>query len=97
MVYIDTAVMVAALTPEASMPVVQAWLVSQASDSFTTLAVSAAHFRAAAGFPGQHALGLRAADALHLAIAADRGATLRALDRRMVEAGEALGIATLGL
>jgi hypothetical protein len=53
--------------------------------------VSRAQFRTAARFADQHALGLRAGDALHLAICADRGATLCTLDQRLSEAGSALG------
>lgn len=63
-------------------------------ESFEVLPVSVAAFTAAAGFAGQHALGLRAGDALHLAVAAEHGAVLASLDRRLVEAGRALGIAT---
>ena len=43
----------------------------------------------------QHLLGLRAGDALHLAIAADHGAMLCTLDERMSESGLSIGIATL--
>jgi hypothetical protein len=43
-------------------------------DSFTILHVSGLQFRTAARFADQHALGLRAGDALHLAICADHGA-----------------------
>jgi uncharacterized protein len=39
-------------------------------------------------------LGLRGGDALHLAIAAESGAALYTLDRRMVEAGLPLGVTT---
>jgi uncharacterized protein len=40
----------------------------------------------------QHALGLRAGDALHLAICTDHGATLCTLDRRLANAGSTLGV-----
>jgi predicted nucleic acid-binding protein len=49
-------------------------------------------FRTAARFADQHVLGLRAGDALHLAICADHGATLCTLDRRLANAGSALGV-----
>jgi len=62
------------------------------AESFTVLEVTGGHFRAAAKFVDQHALGLRAGDALHLAIASDHGATLMTLDRRLAEAGPALGV-----
>jgi predicted nucleic acid-binding protein len=38
------------------------------------------------------ALGLRAGDALHLAIASQHGATVYTLDQRIAEAGPALGV-----
>ncbi len=65
------------------------------AESFFTLPVSRRHFRAAGTFAGQYALGLRAGDALHLAISADHGLTLCTLDRRMADAGQALGVKTL--
>src|SRR5205807_6668753 len=64
------------------------------ADSLAILPVSGLQFRAAARFADQHALGLRAGDALHLAICADHGATLCTLDRRLGEAGLALGVKT---
>lgn len=65
------------------------------ADSFLLLPVAAPQFRAAARIADQHMLGLRAGDALHLAVCADHGATLCTLDRRLSEAGPALGIQTL--
>jgi hypothetical protein len=38
---------------------------------------------------------LRAGNALHLAICADHGATLRTFDRRLSDAGSALGVKTI--
>jgi predicted nucleic acid-binding protein len=64
------------------------------AESFTVLPVTAGHFRAAAKFVDQHALGLRAGDALHLATASEQGATVHTLDRRLAEAGPALGVLT---
>ena len=64
------------------------------SESFTTLPVTGAHFRAAAKFLDQHGLGLRSGDALHLAVASEHGATLQTLDRRLAAAGPALGVRT---
>jgi len=64
------------------------------AESFTTLAVAARHFRMAAAFVDQQKLGLRAGDALHLAVAASHGASVHTLDRRLAEAGPALGIST---
>jgi uncharacterized protein len=62
--------------------------------SLTLLPVTDAAFSTAARFADQHYLGLRAGDALHLAICADRRATLHTLDRRMADAAKALGIPT---
>jgi uncharacterized protein len=65
-----------------------------ASESFVVLAVSRSHFRAAARLVDQHAQGLRAADALHLAVCAEAGAMLCTLDRRQADACAALGVET---
>lgn len=62
------------------------------SESLTLLSVTSAHFRTAATFTDQYGLGLRADDALHLAVAADHGAILHTLDTRLADAGPALGI-----
>lgn len=64
------------------------------TETFTVLAVSGAHFRTAARFADQHGLGLRAGDALHLAVAYDHGAVLHTLDRRLAGAGPVLGVPT---
>jgi predicted nucleic acid-binding protein len=135
--YIDTSVLVAALTKEAETARMQAWLTAQAPDtlsisvwvatefsaalsiklrtgdidaahranalaafallseeSFALLGVSATNFRAAALFADQSQLGLKAGDALHLAICAEHGAELCTLDRRLSGAGPALGVRT---
>jgi predicted nucleic acid-binding protein len=39
-------------------------------------------------------LGLRAGDALHLAVCAEHGATLCTLDQRLAEAAPSVGVAT---
>lgn len=62
-------------------------------ESFTVLGVTGGQFRTAAKFADQHALGLRAGDALHLAVASEHGAVTHTLDRRLAEAGLALGVA----
>lgn len=64
------------------------------AESLTVLPIGSGQFRAAAGFVDQHRLGLRAGDALHLAVAAAHGATLHTLDRHLAEAGPPLGVPT---
>lgn len=69
-----------------------AMFTTMSTDSFSVIPITGAPFRTAARFADQHALGLRAGDALHLAICADHGATLCTLDKRLGEAGPALGV-----
>lgn len=67
------------------------------AESLDILPISGLHFRTAARFVDQHGLGLRAGDALHLAVCADHGAALCTLDRRLGEAGPMLGVRTVVL
>jgi uncharacterized protein len=72
-----------------------AMLIRVAAESFNVVPVSREQFRLAARFADHYALGLRAGDALHAAICADYGAVLCTLDRRLSEAGGALGVRTI--
>jgi len=65
------------------------------ANSLTVLPISDSDFHAAARFVDRSALGLRASDALHLAVCLRHGETLCTLDRRLAEAGMALGVKTL--
>jgi len=135
MLYVDTSVLVCALTNEDRTEAVQDWLAAQSAGelvisdwvttefsaalsvkarrqqlspvqraevvatfselvdaSFVELAVSRTDFRTAARYADPHETGLRAGDALHLAVAANHGARIRSLDRAMVAAAGSLGI-----
>lgn len=61
------------------------------------LAVSSDAFELAARFAGRHELGLRAGDALHLAVAAATGCTLVTLDRTMAKAAPELGVSVAAI
>ncbi len=61
--------------------------------SFSVLLPGKADFDVAKAYLGRFETGLRAGDALHLAIAANRGAeALYSLDRKLIEAGRQLGV-----
>ena len=65
-----------------------------AAESLTIAPIAGAHLQTAAKFVDRHTLALRAGDALHLAIAADIGATVHTLDKRIAAAGPPLDIPT---
>lgn len=137
MPYLDTSILVAALTAESETSRMQIWIAAQASDelvispwvvtefsaalsikvrmghlavadhalvlsvfarlvseSFVMLPIADGAFRRAAQLADRADTGLRAGDALHLAIADEEKLTLVTLDRRLAEAGRTLGLAT---
>jgi hypothetical protein len=63
-------------------------------ESIHTVRVRREDFHAAAKLVDRHDLGLRSADALHLAVADTNGATLWTRDKRLLIAGQSLGIRT---
>lgn len=133
--YLDTSILVAALTREPRTEDMQTWLATQSVDtlcvsdwvltefsaaismkvrmeiltareralvlgafttlresSLSTLPVSTMDYRIAAHFADQHASGLRAGDALHLAIAYNHGLELCSLDTTLAKASNPLGV-----
>jgi predicted nucleic acid-binding protein len=66
-----------------------------AGTAFAMLEIGPADFQAAAELADRHDTGLRAGDALHLAIAARHGARLHTLDRDLAKAARALGVAAV--
>lgn len=66
-----------------------------AAESLQVFTPTRADHVSASRFLDQHALGLRAGDALHLGVASNQGATaFHTLDRRLLDAGGKLGIKT---
>jgi uncharacterized protein len=61
-------------------------------ESFGIVEIDPAHFTRAAALVDRHTLGLRAPDALHLAIAEAAGATMVTLDERLKSACLAVGL-----
>lgn len=62
------------------------------AESLIVVPMAREHFVAAARFADQFAIGLRAGDALHVAVAAGLGASICTLDRRLAEGAVALGV-----
>ncbi len=61
-------------------------------ESLAVVPVARDHFLTAARYVEQFGIGLRAGYALHIAIAAGLGATIRTLDNRLAEGAVALGV-----
>ena len=62
------------------------------AESLTVVPITREHFLAAALLVDQYDIGLRAGDALHVAIAAALGATICTLDKRLSDAAVAVGV-----
>lgn len=60
--------------------------------TFHLVPVTSLDFRTAARLADQHATGLRAGDALHLAVASNHGAAIVTLDQTLARAAEAMGV-----
>jgi uncharacterized protein len=134
-IYLDTSVLVAALTNEARTGEIQEWLAgreagelvisdwvitefssalalklrsgqvesrhradalaafnSLVESSLRILPVVRRDYQTAARFADQYTTGLRAPDALHLAVASHHGARLHSLDKLLIEAAWSLGV-----
>jgi predicted nucleic acid-binding protein len=65
-----------------------------ARENVAVFAIVGDHFRAAARIADQHRQGVRAGDALHIAVASSHGATICTRDQQLAEAGPALGVPT---
>ena len=70
-------------------------LQGQIGTAYPSVAVTRQDFRLAARFVERPETGLRAADALHLALASATEATLVTLDKAQARAGQLLGVPTL--
>lgn len=68
---------------------------SETDQTYIVYPVLNEDFDTAARWCERHETGLRAGDALHLAIARRNNATLCTLDRKLYDAGQTLGIQTL--
>jgi predicted nucleic acid-binding protein len=83
-------VRVGELTAEQQGRVLAQW--AEFRQATLILGIDALVFEQAALIANRHALGLRAGDALHLAVASAAGCTLVTLDNRMARAAPELGV-----
>ena len=72
-----------------------AWLAEASKESASLLPATRTAFRRATDLVNAEGLIVRAADALHLASAAEQGLTLCTLDKEQAEAGKVAGISTV--
>ncbi|MGN6848347.1 MAG: type II toxin-antitoxin system VapC family toxin [Sphingomicrobium sp.] len=79
------------ISPEQRAETLAAWA-SLRQTSLTTLPVQSEHFQAAATYCERSNVGLRASDALHLAVAAAHGCVIATLDAVQRKAAIELGI-----
>jgi uncharacterized protein len=84
------------LTAEVRADIDETWRVF-AEESLIILPVIERHFAAAAAFVRHFESGLRAGDALHLAVCQDHNLTLATLDMKFAEASGKAGVKTLNL
>lgn len=82
------------ITPEERLDALAAFA-NLAQATFETLPIETKNFAEAARLADHYKLGLRSADALHLAICASQNATICTLDKRLAEAGPELGVKTI--
>jgi len=66
-------------------------------ESFVVLPITGTNFRTAARFVDHHQTGLRAGDAVHLAVCAEHGARLVTLDRTLATAAQHFAVPILPL
>ena len=71
----------------------QGWRLLRAS-GFSNIAITGEHFRSASGLVMRSVVPLRAADALHLAIATSEGCGIATRDVEFATAAEAFGVST---
>lgn len=62
------------------------------AENFVSLPITSGHFETAATFADRHETGLRAGDALHLAIASNAGCAVATFDRIMAAAAPLVGV-----